>query len=295
MATEVNLPTRTPDTMSEAIALSSPAGKISKRAKATAEKRLAESLFGRGGLQREQVKQPTEVERLERMATEAEGLAARGMRPRANKKLAEELHKLATAELANFDDDPLDIANRELDEAKASLEALQVRGVKAPKFGTKERAEFDVAMRGKQNRQERIGKAKQNVKQAESKLDAVKEELGLNFEFDAPAEDLTKPRIRFVEFTPSGQAIARKETLSISFRAAEDRFTRKTAGVGRAKQRNPELDAKRTAKTVAPAIAKTEADLKLQQRWFKHPNQLDFEGVDTKKAKPKARIKSGKL
>lgn len=45
------LPPRTMDTMSEAIALSSPSGRMSKRAKIAAQNRLAEKLFGPGGLQ----------------------------------------------------------------------------------------------------------------------------------------------------------------------------------------------------------------------------------------------------
>ncbi len=44
------LPKRTANTMSEAIALASPSGKMSKRARQAAEKRLSEALFGPNGL-----------------------------------------------------------------------------------------------------------------------------------------------------------------------------------------------------------------------------------------------------
>lgn len=49
------LPPRTADTMSDAIALSSPNGRMSKRSRAAAERRLAEALFGPGGLTREKM------------------------------------------------------------------------------------------------------------------------------------------------------------------------------------------------------------------------------------------------
>jgi hypothetical protein len=42
----MKFPTRTPDTMSDAIALSSPSGRMSHRAKSTAQRRLAIALFG---------------------------------------------------------------------------------------------------------------------------------------------------------------------------------------------------------------------------------------------------------
>lgn len=51
----MSLPPRTLDTMSDAIAIASPNGRMSKRAKEAAEKRLSEALFGPGGLTREKL------------------------------------------------------------------------------------------------------------------------------------------------------------------------------------------------------------------------------------------------
>ena len=73
---------RTFDTMSDAIAISSPSGRISKRALAAAQKKLSVDLFGPGGLERPKCKQPTEKESLLRHAAQLRDLAARGMRPR---------------------------------------------------------------------------------------------------------------------------------------------------------------------------------------------------------------------
>ena len=74
-----NLPPRTADTMSDAIALSSPSGRMSNRARLAAQKRLGLALFGPDGLQRTPTPQPTEVERLRRRAAMLRDLAARGM------------------------------------------------------------------------------------------------------------------------------------------------------------------------------------------------------------------------
>src|SRR4051812_8870771 len=49
---------RTLDTMSEAIAMSSPSGRTSQRARDAATKRLGEALFGPGGLQKAGPVQP---------------------------------------------------------------------------------------------------------------------------------------------------------------------------------------------------------------------------------------------
>lgn len=84
---------RTFNTMSEAIALSSPSGRMSKRAKEAATQRLALALFGPKGLQRGEPKQPTEVERLERKIEEFRSLASRGMQPRKFTRLANELEE----------------------------------------------------------------------------------------------------------------------------------------------------------------------------------------------------------
>lgn len=83
------LPPRSGNTMSDAIAISSPNGRMSKRAKDAAVKRLGVALFGPGGLQRATPPQPTERERLLREAANCRDLAARGMRPRAFIKQAE--------------------------------------------------------------------------------------------------------------------------------------------------------------------------------------------------------------
>lgn len=50
MSTNGKLPPRMADTMSDAIAMSSPNGRMSKRARKVAEKKLSTSLFGEDGL-----------------------------------------------------------------------------------------------------------------------------------------------------------------------------------------------------------------------------------------------------
>ena len=92
-----SLPPRTADTMSEAIALSSPSGKMSKRARDQANKRLAVKLFGKKGLQREPTPQPSEPARLRRHATELRGLAERGMAPRKHFAAAKKAEAKADA------------------------------------------------------------------------------------------------------------------------------------------------------------------------------------------------------
>lgn len=70
--------------------LISPSGRMSKRARAAAQKENARLLFGDTGLQRPGLPpQPTERERLLREARQCRELAARGMRPRAFVKQAE--------------------------------------------------------------------------------------------------------------------------------------------------------------------------------------------------------------
>ena len=81
-----NLPKRSLDTMSEAIALSSPSGRMSKRARKDASRRLSEALFGLGGLKPPSCPQPTESERLTRHISEYRDLAERGFRPRAMRR-----------------------------------------------------------------------------------------------------------------------------------------------------------------------------------------------------------------
>lgn len=83
--------------MSDAIALSSPSGRMSTRARAAAQQRLGRALFGPGGLQREPTPQPSERDRLLAQAARLRDLAARGMKPRAYSKEAARLEALARA------------------------------------------------------------------------------------------------------------------------------------------------------------------------------------------------------
>ncbi len=92
------MPNRTLDTMSEAISLSSPGGHISKRARIAATEKLRIALFGHDGLQRPVIPQPSDRERLLNQARELRELAARGMKPRAYRKKADELERLANEE-----------------------------------------------------------------------------------------------------------------------------------------------------------------------------------------------------
>ena len=84
------LPKRTLDTMSEAIAQSSPDGKMSKAARAKATERLRKSLFG-DGLKLPGPAQPTEKERIKRQIKEYGELADRGMSPKKYRKQAKVL------------------------------------------------------------------------------------------------------------------------------------------------------------------------------------------------------------
>lgn len=89
------LVSRSLDTMSDAIALSSPSGRMSKRARVAAQERLRVALFGVGGLQKPMCPQPDEKTRLLREAANLRELAARGMKARAFVKRAEELERMA--------------------------------------------------------------------------------------------------------------------------------------------------------------------------------------------------------
>jgi hypothetical protein len=94
----VNLPKRTADTMSDAIALSSPNGRMSKRAKDDAVKRLGLALFGDGsGSLKGETVQPSKREQLLAQAARLRELAARGMKTRAFTKEAERLEAEADA------------------------------------------------------------------------------------------------------------------------------------------------------------------------------------------------------
>jgi hypothetical protein len=95
------LPTRTADTMGDAISMSSPNGRVSKRSAEAARQRLSEKLFGPGGMD-EAVKpvipQPSETESLLRQAQQLRDLAGRGMKPKAYAAKAAELEaKAATS------------------------------------------------------------------------------------------------------------------------------------------------------------------------------------------------------
>lgn len=91
----MNLPSRSFNTMSEAIALSSLSGRMSERARIAAQKRLSIALFGPAGLQKPEPRQPDEKERLLQEAANLRELAARGMKPRAFIKQAKNLERLA--------------------------------------------------------------------------------------------------------------------------------------------------------------------------------------------------------
>lgn len=89
------------DTMVDAIAISSPDGRMSKRARAAANERLRVALFGPNGLQAPTCPQPNEQTRLLAQAANLRELAARGMKPRAFVKRAEELERKALAASVN--------------------------------------------------------------------------------------------------------------------------------------------------------------------------------------------------
>lgn len=86
------------DTMVEAIALSSPSGRMSKRAREAAVKRLGDALFGEGsGF--ELPPPPRTVPEAVLLREKAEwfrGLAAKGMRPRVHRREAEMLEAQAS-------------------------------------------------------------------------------------------------------------------------------------------------------------------------------------------------------
>jgi hypothetical protein len=87
----MTLPKRTADTMSDAIALSSPDGRMSKRARSAAEKRLRDALFGDEDLKGGPTPQPSRRERLIAQAARLRDLASRGMSRRKFTKEADRL------------------------------------------------------------------------------------------------------------------------------------------------------------------------------------------------------------
>ena len=91
------MPARTANTMSDAIALSSPSGHMSTRARREAERRLNLALFGPGGLQREPTIQPCACVSQRRQAATLRDLADRGMKRLAYARAATRLEALAAA------------------------------------------------------------------------------------------------------------------------------------------------------------------------------------------------------
>lgn len=78
--------------------LLSPSGRMSKRARAVALKREAARLFPPDFDWSRAIPQPTKREQLLRQATHLRDLAAQGMKPRAYRKEAERLERLAREE-----------------------------------------------------------------------------------------------------------------------------------------------------------------------------------------------------
>ena len=83
-----------PDTMAEAIALSSPSGRMSGRARKAAEKRLHLTLFGPDGLQPGPLPVRTASD-LRQRAADLRTLADRGMKPRVHRREADKLDREA--------------------------------------------------------------------------------------------------------------------------------------------------------------------------------------------------------
>ncbi len=91
-------PKRTADTMSEAIAVSSPSGRMSKRAKAAFDKRLHERLFGKNPTREDftgKAKPDSKKDGLLRYAKTLRDLADRGMSTRKFNKEAEKIEQQA--------------------------------------------------------------------------------------------------------------------------------------------------------------------------------------------------------
>lgn len=91
------MPIRSGNTMSDAIALSSPNGRMSKRARAAAEERLRVALFGADGLQLNPPEQPDKAAVLRRSANTLRELAGHGMSTRKFLKEAAKLEEQAAA------------------------------------------------------------------------------------------------------------------------------------------------------------------------------------------------------
>ena len=76
-----------PRAFGDAIALSSPSGRMSKRSLRAAQERIRHNLFG-DAIPKPCAVQPTQYETLMRQAQELRDLALRGMKPRAYAKKA---------------------------------------------------------------------------------------------------------------------------------------------------------------------------------------------------------------
>lgn len=93
----MTLPPRSADTMSDAIALSSPSGRMSKRAKKAATDRLAIALFGKIPTREDimgSTPQPSERERQLLQAIRLREFASRGLSPRKFTREAERIEAL---------------------------------------------------------------------------------------------------------------------------------------------------------------------------------------------------------
>lgn len=93
----MGLPPRTANTMSDAIALSSPSGRMSKRARREAEKRLFRDLFGDGSCLRPQLPKQDKAAQLRRSAKDLRDLAARGMSTGKFNRAADKMEREAEA------------------------------------------------------------------------------------------------------------------------------------------------------------------------------------------------------
>ncbi|KKL81849.1 hypothetical protein LCGC14_1990680 [marine sediment metagenome] len=84
------------DTFVDVIALTSPSGRMSKRALKATQERIRKELFP-DGLAPPSYPQPTKAECLLHQAAELRSLAARGMRPRSYLRKAEALEREAAS------------------------------------------------------------------------------------------------------------------------------------------------------------------------------------------------------
>ena len=87
---DYQLPDRTLNTLSDAIAVGSPSGHMSKHSKDVADERLRRALFG-DGLPYPTCQQPTARTALLAQAARLRALASKGMKPKAYTKEAERL------------------------------------------------------------------------------------------------------------------------------------------------------------------------------------------------------------